>query len=105
MANQNDQDGVARIPVYDESFQTTDNQLGGQSGNLGFVPSSQVDPDSISGDMYSHRSNQFSDHGFESSGNTSRASGHVADFLNKRGFGWLMEVQQESDDEYQRPLL
>ncbi|EDV24062.1 uncharacterized protein TRIADDRAFT_26225 [Trichoplax adhaerens] len=38
-------------------------------------------------------------------GPTSKASGHVADFLNKRGFGWLMEVQETSDEEYQKPLL
>ena len=105
MAHQNNDDGVARIPVYDENVAASDNQFDSQSGNMGFVPSSQVDPDSISGDMYSGRSSQFSDRGYESSGNASKASGHVADFLSKRGFGWLMEVQQESDEEYQKPLL
>ena len=38
-------------------------------------------------------------------GDSARYDGRSARFLDSKGFGWLLETQDDDDDTFQRPLL
>eukprot|EP00053_Salpingoeca_punica_P004721 m.50599 g.50599 ORF g.50599 m.50599 type:complete len:241 (+) comp12919_c0_seq1:55-777(+) len=71
----------------------------GKAASLDFVSIPAMDS-SMAGNMAAPSAPQSS--GKPASG---PAGGAASQFMNKKGFGWLMEVEDEDDEDIQKPLL